>query len=55
VVYASMTVFGAVVLRAMSRRWNEGGEMRVPYGPDTEDDEDAGVAVGAPGPGSDGS
>lgn len=56
VVYASMTVFGAVVLRAMSRRWREGGEMRVPYGPDTEDDE-AGVDVpaGVPGPGGDGS
>lgn len=38
VVYGSMTVFGAVVLRAMSRRWRDGGdEGRVPYGP--EDDE----------------
>ena len=56
VVYASMTVFGAVVLRAMSRRWREGGEMRVPYGPDTEDDEvGTDVPAGVPGPGSDGS
>jgi cytochrome bd ubiquinol oxidase subunit I len=56
VVYASMTVFGAVVLRAMSRRWREGGEMRVPYGPDTEDDEvGADVPAGVPGPGGGGS
>jgi len=35
VVYASMTVFGTVVLRAMSRRWREGLEdQRVPYGPE---------------------
>ena len=53
VVYASMTAFGALVLRAMSRRWREGGEMRVPYGPEDEDDE-APVhqpAGGPPGPG----
>ncbi|HAS10442.1 MAG TPA: cytochrome ubiquinol oxidase subunit I, partial [Acidimicrobiaceae bacterium] len=56
VVYGSMTVFGALVLRAMSRRWREGGEMRVPYGPDTEDDEvGTDVPAGVPGPGSDGS
>jgi cytochrome d ubiquinol oxidase subunit I len=56
VVYASMTVFGAVVLRAMSRRWREGGEMRVPYGPNTEDDDSVQehVPAGVPAPGGDG-
>jgi cytochrome bd ubiquinol oxidase subunit I len=39
VVYASMTVFGTIVLRSMSRRWREGGaELRVPYGPETADE-----------------
>ena len=53
VVYASMTVFGAVVLRAMSRRWREGGEMRVPYGPDADDDTPERVPAGVPAPGGD--
>ena len=52
VVYGSMTVFGAIVLRAMSRRWRAGGEMRVPYGPEA-DEEEAPVhaPAGMPGPG----
>jgi cytochrome d ubiquinol oxidase subunit I len=45
VVYASMTVFGVVVLRAMSRRWREGDDLRVPYGPG-----DDGEHVEAPAP-----
>lgn len=34
VVYGSMTVIGAQILRSMSRRWRDGGaEIRTPYGP----------------------
>ncbi len=51
VVYGSMTAFGAVVLRAMSRRWREGGDLRVPYGPEAEDEEPVHEPAGMPGPG----
>src|SRR3546814_20281692 len=37
VVYGSMTAFGVVVLRAMSRRWRKGEEMRVPNGPGADE------------------
>ncbi len=52
VVYGSMTAFGAIVLRAMSRRWAEGGDLRVPYGPEAEEEgEPVHEPAGMPGPG----
>ena len=49
-VYASMTVFGSIV-RAMSRRWRDGGDLRYAYGPEDEEDDDSVMSRRHAGPG----